>query len=219
MKNFSTAALVLALASGFTVLASPAAQAASATSCDFLANAPDQHVVVKGDTLWGISGRFLQHPWCWPQVWGLNKDQIRNPHWIYPGQIVYFDRASGRLRLGMPTGNGATSGDGKLSPKIRIEMLEANAIPTIPASLIEPFLAQPLIIEEGQLKDAPRIVATQEGRVHLGKGDKAYVRGDLKDVKMFQAFRPGTPLKDPETKKIIAYEFGHLEVASQPKRR
>src|SRR5579872_3011504 len=82
MKKFSTAALLLALSTGFGFSGMAHAQAAKTMRCEFLANAPDQHVVVRGDTLWGISGKFLQHPWCWPQVWGLNQDQIRNPHWI-----------------------------------------------------------------------------------------------------------------------------------------
>lgn len=213
MKKFSTAGFILAFASAFTLLATaPAAQAANATRCDFLANAPDQHVVARGDTLWGIAGKFLQHPWCWPQVWGINRAQIRDPHWIYPGQIVYFDRAAGRLRLGKPTGAGQRQGssDIRLSPQTRIEGLGQDAIPAIPASAIEPFLTQPLIIEQNELKDAPRIVAAQEGRVFLGKGDKAFVRGDLKGGTSFQAFRPGKPLRDPVTKAIIGYEAAYL---------
>src|SRR5471030_2329911 len=113
MKKFSTALRVLVFASLLAPLASFAAAPSAKTSgvprCEFLANAPDQHTVVSGDTLWGISGKFLEHPWCWPQVWGLNRDEIRNPHWIYPGQIVYFDRVAGRLRLGKPVSGGATS--------------------------------------------------------------------------------------------------------------
>ena len=214
MKKFSTAALILAATTTLAVF-SPAVEAApgdqaavAATRCAFLPNAPDQHVVVKGDTLWDISGKFLQHPWCWPQVWDMNRADIRNPHWIYPGQIVYFDRAAGRLRLGRPTAGG--SSNVRLSPQVRISGLDADAIRSIPASVIEPFLSQPLIIEEDEFKDAPRIVATQEGHVFLGKGDRAYVRGDLKGEKNFQVFRPGKPLKDPTTAKVIGYEAVYL---------
>lgn len=211
MKKFSTVALSFAVATTFlalTVAAVPNAQAA--TGCAFLPNAPDQHLVVRGDTLWGISGKFLQQPWCWPQVWGMNRDQIRNPHWIYPGQIVYFDRVAGRLRLGSPTGAGGATQTVHLSPQIRIEGLGQDAIPAIQASVIEPFLSQPLIVEENELLDAPRIVATPDGRVNLSKGDKAYVRGDLKGGTSFQTFRPGLPLKDPETKAVIGYEAVYL---------
>src|SRR6476469_10096687 len=177
MKKFSIAALILASAAALAslspvVLAAPADQAAAPASvpaarCAFLPNAPDQHVVVKGDTLWDISGKFLQHAWCWPQVWGMNKEEIRNPHWIYPGQIVYFDRAAGRLRLGKPMDSAGSNV--RMGPQVRISSLDADAIRSIPASVIEPFLTQPLVIEEEEFKTAPRIVATQEGHVYIGK--------------------------------------------------
>ena len=203
MKKFSTAVASFAFAVSALSLV-PETASAAAARCEFLANAPDSHLVVRGDTLWGISGKFLQHPWCWPQVWDMNREQIRNPHWIYPGQVVYFDRVNGRLRLGSPSGSG--SGTVRISPQVRIQGLGHDAIPAIAASDIEPFLSQPLIIEENDLQGTPRIVAAQEGHVFLGKNDKAYVRGDLKGDTAFQVFRPGTPLKDPETKKVIGYE-------------
>ncbi len=77
MKKFSTAGLLFALACTTASAAAPAGAVPAAADCQFLSNAPDQHQVVRGDTLWSISGRFLQHPWCWPQVWGLNREQIR----------------------------------------------------------------------------------------------------------------------------------------------
>lgn len=208
MKKFSTAALLLAFVAGVGVLPISYAQATAPAHCAFLPNAPDQHVVVRGDTLWGISGKFLQNAWCWPQVWGMNREEIHNPHWIYPGQIVYFDRAAGRLRLGTPTG-GAT-GSVKLSPQMRVEGLGREAISSIPADMIGPFLSQPLIIEDDELNDAPHIVAVQEGSLNLGRNDRAYVRGNLNGGTSFQAFHPGKPLKDPDTGKVIAYEAVYL---------
>lgn len=207
MKKFSTAVVCFVFAAASLSLVATSVQAAP-TRCEFLANAPDSHLVVRGDTLWDISGKFLQHPWCWPRVWDMNREEIRNPHWIYPGQIVYFDRINGRLRLGKPTGGDVRTD--KLSPRIRSEELGQTAIPAIPSNVIEPFLSQPLIIEENELEGTPRIVATQEGHVFLGKNDKAYVRGDLKEDTSFQVFRPGLPLKDPETGKIIGYEAAYL---------
>ena len=214
MKNFSTVGARLVIAALFSGAALAGAQAAT---CEFLANAPDQHVVVRGDTLWHISGRFLEHPWCWGQVWGMNRDEIRNPHWIYPGQIVYFDRAAGRLRLGRGPGQGADEGSGagdpptvRLSPRVRTEALGQDAVPSIPAALIEPFLAQPLVIEADELNGAARIVATQEQHVFLGKNDKAYVRGELNGGTSFQVFRPGKPLKDPVSGQILGYEAFYL---------
>lgn len=210
MKNFSTVGRRLVVA----VLVFAAASASAApTACEFRADAPDQHVVVNGDTLWDISGTFLQKPWCWPTVWDMNREDIANPHWIYPGQIIWFDRAAGRLRLGQPIAANSGVNDPaaeRLRPRVRTDGVGVDAVPSIPPGVIEPFLTQPLIIEDDELKGAPRIVATQEGHVFLGKDDKAYVRGELGGNSAFQVFRPGAPLKDPVTQQIIAYEAFYL---------
>jgi hypothetical protein len=171
--------------------------------------------VVKGDTLWDISGKFLEHAWCWPQVWGLNKQEIKNPHWIYPGQIVYFDRATGRLSLNKPgsDGSGGANGNLRLSPQIRTEGLGKDAIASIPSEIIDPFLSQPLIVSATDLAKQPRIISGNEGHFYLGKDDKVYVRGDLAGGSSFQVFRPGTPLKDPDTGKLLAYEAVYLGTA------
>ncbi len=213
MKNFSTVGVRTAVSALFAGLLAFSAQAAT---CTFRANAPDQHLVVKRDTLWDIAGTFLEHPWCWPQVWGMNREEIRNPHWIYPGQIIYFDRARGRLSLSPPgaggdgDGQGGVNGVTRLSPQVRTEGLGRDAIASISSDVIEPFLSQPLVVEADELKDAPRIAAAQEGHVFLGKDDKVYVRGELKGISSFQVFRPGIPLKDPDTGKVLAYEAVYL---------
>jgi LysM domain len=211
MKNFSTVATRIAAAA---LLACSAIAPVAAAPTDFRPDAPDQHVVIKGDTLWDISGTFLKSPWRWPEVWGMNRDEIRNPHWIYPGQIIYFDRAHGRLSLTRPTGGG---GDGagdvpmlRMSPQMRTEGLGKDAVPAIAPAAIEPFLTQPLIVEAGELAGAPRIAASQEGHLYLGKGDKVYVNGDLKGGSSFQVFRPSAPLRDPDTGKVAAYEAVYL---------
>ncbi len=221
MKKFSTAApaSLFAAPAGkllskltFALLASAmlGGHALAAAECKFKVDAPNEHKVVKGDTLWDISGQFLEHPWCWPQVWGLNRDQIRDPHWIYPGQVVVFDRAAGRLRLKGEAPNAGALPEVKLGPITRVEVLGPQAIATIPASAIEPFLSQPLIVESSTLKDAPRVVATEEGHLNAGLGDKLYVVGDLKGQTQFQAFRPALPLKDPLTGEVLGYEAAYL---------
>ena len=208
MKNFST---VVTRAAAAALVACVVAGPVQAAECSFKPNAPDQHKVVKGDTLWDISGTFLQHPWCWPQVWGLNRAEIRNPHWIYPGQIVYFDRARGRLSLNRPGGAGAGEAPLlRLSPQVRSEALDRQAIDAIPAGVIEPYLTQPLVIEKDALAGAPRIAASEEGHLYLGNGDRVYVRGDLQGATEFQVFRPGGALKDPQTGAVLAHEASYL---------
>ena len=213
MKKFSTATLILALVAS----TASSAYAADKKKCALRQNAPDKHVVVKGDTLWGIASKFLESPWCWPDVWGMNREQIRNPHWIFPGQIVYIDRATGQLRLGTPAGNlpyVATAPteptQARMKPAARITPIAKDALPSIDPKVIEPFLSQAMVIEEDELDDAPRIVGTMDSRVKLGKGDRAYVRGDLKGHGVFNVFRPAQPLRDPVTKKLLAYEAVHV---------
>ena len=211
MKKFITVGTRAAGAAVFAwVLAAPV----QAATCEFRANAPDQHLVVRGDTLWDISGKFLEHPWCWPQVWDINRDRIRDPHWIYPGQIVYVDRVNRRLSLTRPGAPGAgsdgLSGTTRLSPQIRTEGIGGDAVPSIPAAAIAPFLTMPLIVEEDELSGSPRIAAIEDNRVFLGQDDTLYVRGALGGARAFQVFRPGRALTDPETGRRLAYEAVYL---------
>src|SRR5688572_6583092 len=162
-------------------------------------DAPDRYVVVPGDTLWGISGRYTDSPWRWPELWGMNKEQIQNPHLIYPGYVILLDRARGRLTIGAPgtpgttpeTTPGATPAPGatpgaaapaaptatapsapgtvRFGPRVRSEALAKELIPSIPAAAIEPFLSRPLVIEPDGLDKAPTIVGTQTDRVILAE--------------------------------------------------
>jgi hypothetical protein len=169
-------------------------------------NAPDRYVVVRGDTLWGIAGKFLKDPWRWPELWKLNQDEIRNPHWIYPGDVIVLDRSGPQPQLRM--GDTETGGTVRLSPRVRSEDAGQQAVPSIPPRVIEPFLSRPLVIEPDGLDRAPRIVAAQADRVYLGAGDVAYVSGinDAKLDSLWQIYRPGDPLVDPDSQKTLGYE-------------
>jgi LysM repeat protein len=173
------------------------------------ANAPDSYTVKTGDTLWDISKLYLTSPWRWPELWGMNLDQIRNPHLIYPGQVLLLDKSGGRarLRVGQQIGPDGTV---KLSPRIRSSSLGDGSIPSIPFHLIEPFLNEALIFQGNELETAPRIVATQEGRVLLARGDTAYVRGEIPQQREFRIFREAKPLRDPTTNEILGYEANYV---------
>ena len=172
-------------------------------------DAPESYTVKRGDTLWALSSMYLTSPWRWPELWGMNKQQIANPHLIYPGQELRLVKENGRARLEIAGGSGV-SGEGKLQPAIRDMGTERAAIRSIPMNLIQPFLSQPLVLEPSALDNAPRIVATQAGRVWVGRGDSAYVRGMSNDAIInYNAYRPLRPLYDPDDvnrKKPIAYE-------------
>ena len=172
---------------------------------DLAPNAPDSHTVKRGDTLWDISKLFLKSPWRWPQLWGMNLDQIRNPHLIYPGQVLVLDKSGGRARLRVAQ-PGESSGTDKLGPRIRSEAVADTAIASIPLNLIGPFLNDAVVFTANELERAPRVVAGPEGRVLMGRGDRAYVRGELGETRDWRLFRQATPLRDPTTKEILGYE-------------
>lgn len=176
-------------------------------------DAPDRYVVVPGDTLWGISQRYTDSPWRWPELWGMNRDQIRNPHLIYPGNVLLLDRIRGRLSVATGEATGAPSGTMKLSPRVRAEALARQQVPSIPANSIEPFLTRPLIVEPDGLEKAPTIIATQFDRVIIAAGNAAYVRGIAKPEDSYYVYRRGGPLVDPETKQTLAYEAIYLGTA------
>ena len=175
-------------------------------------NAPDSYTVKPRDTLWDISKLFLKSPWRWPELWGMNLEQIRNPHLIYPGQLLVLDKSNGRARLKLATPMGADQ-SGKLSPRIRATELGNGGIPSIPFHLIEPFLNEAVIFERNELEAAPRIVATQEGRAMLSRGELAYVRGELANEREFRIFREPRPLLDPSTRELLGYEANYVGTA------
>ena len=182
------------------------AVASAASTADLVEGAPDRYVVVKGDTLWDIASRFLKSPWKWGELWRMNQEQIRNPHRIYPGDVIVLDRAAGELRLRLLKMETV-----RLSPAIRAAALAPDAVPIIPVADIEPFLSKPLVIAQNQLVSAARIVRPQEGHVALGAGDVAYVQGISKEQgDYWHMFRAGPALVDPETSETLGHEATFL---------
>ena len=172
-------------------------------------NAPEKYVVVKGDTLWDISARFLKDPWRWPQVWNLNREEIKNPHLIYPGDMVVLDRSGKEPRLALVRGD-AGMPTVKLSPGARVTSVSDEAIPPIPIRVIHPFLSRPRVVAQGALDDAPFILGTNAERVVLGAGDDAFATGGKPGVSQWNVLRPGKALKDPESGEVLGYEVEYL---------
>lgn len=230
---------------------------------DLAPGAPDVYIVKRGDTLWAISTMYLRSPWRWPELWGMNLEEIRNPHLIYPGERLVLDKSSGQAVLrsgggaapapgsGTTPGEAApaatagaeaaaspapsaaaaaarTSGNGepaidtvRLSPRTRSEFY-GGPLTALKIGAIEAFLAEPLIVEESEMASAARIVAAQENRVMLTRGDRAYARGPVdaplldnkEKIQIFRIFSNAKPLKDPDTAEVLGYEAQFVGKAS-----
>jgi LysM repeat protein len=177
-------------------------------------NAPDSHTVQSGDTLWDISKLFLKSPWRWPELWGMNLEQIRNPHLIYPGQVLVLEKSGDRARLRLAqSGSGAPDNTVRMSPRVRSNLLESGAIGSIPLHLIAPFLTEAVIFNTDELNRAPRIVAAQEGYVAMSQGQLAYVLGDVQRSSGYRLFREPQPLYDFDTKELLGYEARYVGTA------
>jgi LysM repeat protein len=166
--------------------------------------APDRHVVTSGDTLWGISAKFLKDPYRWPELWKLNAEEIKNPQRIYPGQVLVLDRSGNQPRLKVVT---------ITEPRREYTEPMKKGIPSIPAQDIEPFLSEPRILDAGGLEAAPRVVALQSDRVIAGAGDTIYTTEVTAQHKVWQIFRPGKALLDPDTKETLGHEAVFLGTA------
>jgi hypothetical protein len=195
---------------------------------------PDQYTVVKNDTLWDISGRFLQHPWQWPQLWNQNK-QIKDPDLIYPGDTIYFSMVNGKPQLSISRNpqqallattcilkeedfkNGrkdfALDKNGKLTPCIR-ESEIVKPIKLIPYHQIAKYLSSPKVVGENDLNQNPYVVAMADEHIVAGTGDKLYVRAIYQAPSSeFVVYRAGDTFIDADTKEVLGYEARYIAEA------
>ncbi len=199
---------------------------ASADNVQLRADHPDRYTVVRGDTLWDIAGRFLKDPWKWPSVWKINQ-QVRNPHLIYPGDVIALTWVDGQPQLSLlrnetlrdegdipppPATTRAPEGipTVKLEPRAYPEAI-GDAIPTIKPEAILPFLTQPLIVSKNDLDKAGYITIGRDDRVALGTSSEFYarrVKGE--EDAMFNVFRKGRTFRDPESGELLGYEARYL---------
>lgn len=197
LKKFSTAALLSAAAVPLSF--------AATKHCEFSEQAPDTHLVVTGDTLWDLAALFLKDPWCWPQVWGQNRELVQDPHWIYPGQTIYFKRGLGQLSLSNDTGSRNDSNQNNhLSPRIRSEQLARAPLAAL-APHLQSLLSQAPTLWDGLLPTTPRITAIADEHAMAGRYDTVFVNGELGPHTVFSVVRAAVPVTDPKSRRVLAY--------------
>src|SRR5690554_1388887 len=152
---------------------------------DLKPDAPSSYVVKKGDTLWGISEKFTDDPWQWPEIWYQNS-QIENPHLIFPGDELGLVTIDGKTRLTV-VNRGEASRTVKLQPTARIEPID-SAIPAIPQDAIRSFLRYNRIVTKQELKDSQRVLAGKDERLLLGAGEHVYASADLEEDEVVPAY-------------------------------
>lgn len=168
-------------------------------------NAPQRYVVKPGDTLWGISGKYLYSPWQWNRLWGANRSEIRNPHLIYPGQVLVLRYVNGQPRLGF---EGSSMGsDGiptiKLSPRIR--ETSGYGIPTVNVNFYRLFMKHPQIISRQETADAPRLISGPDNRLLYTQGNRVYGYGNIEPGR-YLTYRINKNITDPDTRKFLGQE-------------
>lgn len=162
------------------------------------ADHPERYIVKKGDTLWDISGHFLQKPWLWPRLWHLNP-QVRDPHWIYPGDVLRLVWVDGEPRLVNERVQNGQKREVRLSPGIRIDRAGAP-VPALSYHEISSFLQSDHLLPVGSdFKALPWILGNNDNVTAMLAGQQVYVKGYLSLGQQYGIYRPGKVYRDPET--------------------
>jgi hypothetical protein len=209
-----------------------------ADEIDLTPNPPEKYVVVKGDTLWDISGKFLKHPWQWTELWKQNT-QIKNPHLIYPNDTIYFQLVDGKPKLSLTHFEPVAQTDkpcvlkpsdyekgretflldknNKVLPCMRESELE-KPITLIPHDKIATFLNSPKVVSQEELDDAPYVVGFREGRLLAGTGDKIYVKNLMNTTaSTYTIYREGETYRDPHSNDVLGIEAIYMANATLAK--
>jgi hypothetical protein len=195
---------------------------------------PDKYTVVEGDTLWDISGKFLQHPWQWTKLWETNP-QIKNPNLIYPNDTIYFQMVDGKPQLSLSRQQALQTDkpcilkpkdyekgretflldkNNKVLPCARESDLE-KPINLIPHDKIAAFLTSPKVVSEEELDNAPYVVGFHEGHLLAGAGDKFYVKNLTNmTAKTYTIYRTGETYLDADTQDVLGVEAQYIASAT-----
>lgn len=152
-------------------------------------DAPERYEVKRGDSLWSIAAQYLDDPWMWPQLWQANT-QVKDPHELYPGDIIYLLEGENFLRL---------------KPRLRIMALQ-DPIPFMPLDQVEAYLNRDIMVDRREFEDSLYIVRIEEGRSLGSRGNKLEVLGDLTpDVTRYGIYRDIEEIRDPQTRRVLGH--------------
>lgn len=174
------------------------------------ADAPNRYVVKKGDTLWDISGRYLDSPWRWKEIWATNK-QIKNPNLIYPNDILILCVIQGKTLIGVDTGEGCAGVEKQLVGNVVASTVAVtsvvNSIPPIPLSAIQHWLDKTIIVNPQDFNTTPYILASKNRNLITAAGDKVYAKGvPLIVGQRYGIYREGELYVEPKTQEVIGLE-------------
>lgn len=176
LKTIAKALLITTFSSAMLMSAAHANNPPPAIKAD----APNRYIVKKGDTLWDISGRYLDSPWRWKEIWATNK-QIKNPNLIYPNDILILCVIQGKTLIGVDTGEGCAGVEKQLTGNVVSSTVSvtstANSIPPLPWSAIQHWLDKTVIVNPQDFNTTPYILASKKGNLITASGDKVYAKG------------------------------------------
>ncbi len=178
------------------------AEAAPAPTADLIKpTAPTEYTVKRGDTLWGLANLFLKNPWQWPEIWYVNP-KIRNPHLIYPGDVLVLAYGQdGRPRISIER-----EGALRLNPALRSTPLD-DALPIIPYGAIAAFLSRPALLSKQEVKDAPYVLGFPDEHQAAGDDQIVYMRGLARAPTgaRYSVIHVGDPIVDPDNGNTLGY--------------
>ncbi len=168
---------------------------ASAAPLSLRVDAPLRYVVKRGDTLWGLARFYLLDAWQWPELWYGN-GQVKNPHLIYPGDVLRLVTVNGRTQLNIE----------RLSPRIRDETLD-QALQAIPIDAIRVFLRGPRLVTLEEAKRAPYVLAFADEHLAVGANSDIYVKNlPAAQGLAYAVVQIGAAYRDPDTRELLGYE-------------
>ena len=168
------------------------ALSATGYTAELREGAPQKYVVKQGDTLWDISGKYLESPWKWPGLWRANPG-VKNPDLIYPGDVLEIGYAGGKPYL------------------YRSRRGSGSPIGTIDPKKIRPFLSRPIVLNDEMMETSGYILAFKDTNLMTHENSIAYARNiDATPGSRYDIIRKGNRLRDYETGEELGYGGTHV---------